>query len=101
MRLTVLDGLLSFLREMRNNSMLSVISQGEGCLIHMLVFSPEARQAAYQERAVSDTERKDLEEVANNAEFAIFIAPLTLPKESLTLVKEVVPEINVVNVGVT
>ena len=67
---------------------------------HAGVF-PEARLAAYQERAVGDTERRGLEEVANNVEFSVFVAPMTLPKQTLALVKGVMPEINFLNVGTT
>ncbi len=63
----------------------------------MLLFSPEARLAAYQERAVGDTARQGLEEVASNVEFSVFVAPMTLPTQTLALVREVMPEINVLN----
>ena len=34
-------------------------------------------------------------------EFSVFVAPLTLPKQTMALVREVVPEIHVVSVGTT
>jgi len=101
LRLTILDGLLSLLRGARDDGVISVVSHGEGCIVHMAVFSPEARLAAYSERAVTDSERGGLEEIAKGQEFAIFMAPLTMPKAFFALIKEALPELNVINIETT
>ena len=101
MRLTLMDGLLAILRSLRDNSLGAAISHGEACLVHMCVFSPEARLAAYTERSVTESERATLEEVAESQEFAVFIAPMVMPKASFAQIRDFMPEINVVNVSRT
>ena len=89
--LTLLDGILHLLRNLRDQGILSVVSQGEACVIHMSMFAPEARQAAYAERSVTQNESEVLEEVAEAVTHSVFIAPLLLPKATLAQVRDFLP----------
>ena len=93
-RTTLLDGVLLTLRTLAQAASTAAVGFGEGSIVLMATLSPELRTAAYTERKVAESERRDLEEVGKALEFAVLFAPHGYPLKSyMPLLREYVPEI--------
>ena len=94
LRATLLDAILTTLRDLRETQITSIVGHGEGAIIAMATLSKDLREAAFKHRRTSADETKHLDEIAQSVEHVLLLAPHVFPTRSyMPLLREYAPEV--------
>ena len=93
-RFTLFDAILTTLRSLREVHALSLVGHGEGAIVVMATLSADLREAAFKHRKVPAEETKQLGDIAQSIEHAIFLAPQVFPTRTyMPFLREYAPEL--------